>query len=173
VSKLARGHDQEFTMYVAGSWDRLRSRAFTLCHDWDHAADLVQSALVLAYVRWILLEKVENRDAYVTTIMARLHFRERRAPRWTAEIPMSELPQVGTIESYAEVVDDRLLLADALAQLGPRQRAVVALRLLHDLRAEEVARILTCRPSTVRSQTQRALLTLRKILSDAVGDDSR
>ena len=133
----------------------------------------MQSALALAYVRWVLLEKVKNRDAYVTTIMVRLHFRERLAPRWAAEIPMSELPEADTMESYAEVVDDRLLLADALAQLGTRQRAVVALRLLDDLRAEEVARILVCRPSTVRSQTQRALLTLRKILSDAVGDEAR
>ena len=79
----------------------------------------MQSALALAYVRWVLLEKVKNRDAYVTTIMVRLHFRERLAPRWAAEIPMSELPEADTMESYAEVVDDRLLLADALAQLEP------------------------------------------------------
>ncbi len=166
MDRLTTSSDQEFTNYVAGSWGVLRLRAFRLCHDWDHAADLVQSALAVAYARWVLVEKATNRDAYVTTIIARLHFRERLDPRWKAEIPLSELPEAPAIEPQAEAVADRLVLGLALAQLGPRQRAVVLLRLLADLPVEEVARIMVCRPSTVRSQTQRALVRLREILSD-------
>lgn len=169
VGILAGIRDQEFTSYVAGSWDLLRVRAFQLCHDWDHAADLVQSALAVAYARWVLLEKVSSRDAYLTTIMARLYYKERLRSRWAAEIPMSEVPDTTAIDSAAEAISDRLTLAAALARLGPRQRAVVAMRLLEDRRVDEVAQILVCRPSTVRSQTQRALVRLREILTDASG----
>jgi RNA polymerase sigma factor (sigma-70 family) len=164
---LAGTRDQEFARYVAGSWDLLRSRAFRLCRDWDYAADLVQSTLVLAYRRWGLLEQASSRDAYVTTIMARLHYRECQKSRWKAETTMPEGLEVSTPDASADAVSDRLILKAALAQLGPRQRAVVSLRFLYDLPVDEVAQILMCEPSTVRSQTQRALARLREILRDA------
>jgi len=163
---LADGRDRDFASYVAGSWDLLRSRAFRLCRDWDYAADLVQSTLIHAYRRWGLLEKASSRDAYVTTIMARLHYRECQKSRWKAETPMPESLEIWVPEAHTEAVGDRLILAAALAQLGPRQRAVVSLRFLDDLPVDEVAKILRCEPSTVRSQTQRALARLREILRD-------
>jgi RNA polymerase sigma factor (sigma-70 family) len=169
---LASTRDEEFTQYVAGSWGLLRSRAFRLCHDWDDAADLVQTTLAHAYERWALLEHVAQRDAYLATMMARLHFRERRKPRWTAEVLLSEIPDSTSTRLLAEVVTDRLLFTAALAQLGPRQRAVVALHIMDDLQAEKVAEILDCRPSTVRSQTARALARLRDILAE-YGEASR
>lgn len=53
---------------------------------------------------------------------------------------------------------------DALAALTQRQRAAVVLRYFVDVPDEEIAQILGCRPSTVRSLIRRAVRQLREAL---------
>jgi RNA polymerase sigma factor (sigma-70 family) len=64
-------------------------------------------------------------------------------------------------------VDDRLMISQILARLPPRQRACVVLRFFDQLSVEETAAALGCRPGTVKSQTARALETLRHHLAIA------
>ena len=52
----------------------------------------------------------------------------------------------------------------ALATLGPRQRACLVLRYDVDLTVDETARILGISAGTVKSQTARALDSLRALL---------
>jgi RNA polymerase sigma factor (sigma-70 family) len=51
-----------------------------------------------------------------------------------------------------------------LGRLPRRQRAVLVLRYYEDLTDGEIAAVLGCRASTVRSQATRALATLRAAL---------
>jgi RNA polymerase sigma factor (sigma-70 family) len=56
------------------------------------------------------------------------------------------------------------LLLRALAEIGPRQRAVVVLRFCLDLPVAEVADALGCSPGTVKSQATRGLDALRAVV---------
>ncbi|WP_202876291.1 sigma-70 family RNA polymerase sigma factor [Kribbella sp. VKM Ac-2566] len=72
------------------------------------------------------------------------------------------------------VVENRMVITKALAELPPRQRACVVLRYFDELSVDETAIALDCRPGTVKSQTLRALEKLRAHpslaeLSDLVG----
>lgn len=60
------------------------------------------------------------------------------------------------------------LLRGAIAQLSPRQRAVVTLRYLQDLSVDEVAEVLGCAAGTVKAQLARALRHLRAQLNGIV-----
>jgi len=51
-----------------------------------------------------------------------------------------------------------------LAGLQPKQQAVLALRYLDDLGDEDIARVMGCRRSTVRSLAKRGLDNLRRQL---------
>ncbi|MFC7110769.1 sigma-70 family RNA polymerase sigma factor [Nonomuraea rubra] len=73
-------------------------------------------------------------------------------------------PEAGAARDPYVPVSQRMVLRDALARLGPRQRATIFLRFWEDRSVEETARVLGNESSTVRSQTVRALNTLRDAL---------
>ena len=72
----------------------------------------------------------------------------------------ADVPESGTAAD--DSLTDRAALRDALSRLGPRQRAVIVLRFWLDMSEAATAQALNCSVGTVKSQTSRALATLRK-----------
>jgi DNA-directed RNA polymerase specialized sigma subunit len=75
------------------------------------------------------------------------------------------VPERATADVTAGV-DLSLALREALYRLAPRYRAVLVLRYLEDLPDDEIAKVLGCKPTTVRSQVARALARLRVLCAD-------
>ena len=68
------------------------------------------------------------------------------------------------LQLHAEPVSDRhALLEQAMARLDPEQRAVLVLTRYHDLKYDDVARVLDCTPAAARVRAHRALNDLREI----------
>jgi RNA polymerase sigma factor (sigma-70 family) len=61
--------------------------------------------------------------------------------------------------------DDEIVLHLALRTLTTRQREAVVLRYFADLPESEIARIIGCRPATVRSLIHRGVIALREELT--------
>jgi RNA polymerase sigma factor (sigma-70 family) len=81
----------------------------------------------------------------------------RRATRERRHLATVSEPVVDAAE-----IDDTWRL---LAELPPRQRAVLVLRFYLDLSEAETARVMGCRPGTVKSTTARALASLKEKMS--------
>lgn len=119
----------------------------------DGAEDLVQDAFVKVVPR---LGSVQQPGAYLRAAVVngcRAHHRhaavvERIAPA----VPEPVLP------------DHLVEFADALAVLPERQRTAVVLRHYVGLGDEEIATLLACRRSTVRSLVRRGLAGLRGVI---------
>lgn len=134
----------------------MRRTAFLVVRDWNTAEDMVQSAFVKLYVAWPRIRE-DGREAYARRTLMNVclsHLRKHRR-----EIVSDEIadPAAGAATTDVD-------LGRALAQLPPRQRAVVALRYLDDLSVAQVADALGVAPGTVKSQTSRALAGLRALL---------
>jgi RNA polymerase sigma-70 factor (sigma-E family) len=153
--------DAKFDDYVSASMPGLRRLAFMLCHDWHGADDLVQAAVTRLYVHWARAEAADNLHAYVRTILFREFLHERRAS-WAQRVSLTADP----LESAALTPDHdaAIDLQTAIAGLPPRQRAALVLRYYCDLGVGQSAEVLGCSQGTVKSQTARALATLRRRL---------
>lgn len=140
----------------------LRRAAYLMCGDWHTADDLVQTALVKLYVAWPRIHEQGAEDAYARRIIARAHVDERRRP-WRRE--RAGLDGLDRAQPEPAPIEDRDELLTALRQLPSRQRATVVLRYWFGLSVEETAADLGCSIGTVKSQTARAITTLRAVLS--------
>ena len=135
----------------------LRS-AWLLTGNWASAEDLVQTALVVAWQRWNSIE-ADDPMAYVRRVLVNAYLRGQRR-RWTLERPVAEVPDQETVDETS-ASDVRASVRAALAQLPPKQRAVVVLRYFNDMSEAQTASALGCSIGNVKSQSSRALAKLR------------
>lgn len=149
-----------FSEYVAARQPALVRTAYLLTGDHHAAEDLVQISLAKTYLTWHRIRDIGKVDAYVRRIMINEHtawWRRawRRLERSTDSIP--ERPGPPAESDFA----DRDEVWELVKTLSPRQRAVVVLRYYEDLSEADTARALGCSVGTVKSQTSRALASLR------------
>lgn len=153
--------DAEFADYLAARLPSFRRLALLLTQDWHRADDLVQAAITKLYVHWGRARAADNIDAYARAIVVREFLSERRSS-WARRVTLSN--QVPETAAPSLDQDGSLDLHNAVAALPPRQRAVLVLRFYSDLTVEQSAEALGCTPGTVKSQTAKALDSLRRSL---------
>jgi len=149
-----------FEDFVAARGQRLLRMAWLLTGDTHLAEDLLQTALVKVWPKWDRVAR-DNPEAYIRTVLVNTHASWWQR-RWRGEVSTGLLPDTAaTRDTYAEV-DAEHDLAAAIRGLPRQQRAVVMLRFFEDLSVEQTAAALGCSTGTVKSQTSRALHSLRE-----------
>lgn len=126
--------------------------AFLLTGGDAAAEELVHDAFLSVHRRWAT---IDNPGGYLRMSVVnacrshqrRVAVRERLLPR----------PPAAVVDTPDEV-------SDAIARLPERQRAAVVLRYYADLPEAEIADLLGCRVSAVKSLLHRALGTLREVI---------
>jgi RNA polymerase sigma-70 factor (sigma-E family) len=146
-----------FDEYVLARGDALHRTAFLLTHDHALAEDLVQTALTRSWRAWSRIQG--DPDAYVRKVMVNT-FASWWKRRWNGESATANLPDV-TEGDHGDAVAQRDGLVRALASLPRRQRAVIVLRYFEDLTESQTAALLGVAVGTVKSQTAKALASLR------------
>ena len=156
--------DGEFTEFVHASWASLHRTAYLMLGDRAEAEDLVQTTLAKTYASWSKVRDVQAAPAYARAVLVNTAASWFRKKSWRNERPTATLPE----ERHETDPSDRPALFTALAQLPPRQRAVIVLRYYDDLSVSQTAEALGCSSGTVKSQTFDALSRLRGLLGDTV-----
>lgn len=152
--------DDEFVEFVRACSTPLRRTAFLMCGDWHRSEDLVQSTLAKMFRAWSRVQGMDQREAYARQVLVRTAIDESRR-FWHRERPSDALPDRSGPEADPDLAID---LRRALAALPVRQRATLVLRHWEDLPVPEVARLLRCSEGTVKSQSAKALATLRTMI---------
>jgi RNA polymerase sigma-70 factor (sigma-E family) len=153
-----------FTTFIAGARGRLHRAAYRLCGDWHLADDLVQESVLALYRQWSRLDRDQDPYPYIHQTLVNMAWREHLRA-WRRHENRQDPPEVAL--NKEGLIETRLAVLRALARLGPRQRAIVVLRYYEDLDVQQTATAMRCSPGTVRSQSSRALHTLRDLLSPA------
>ncbi len=118
------------------------------------AEEVVQEAFIRLQNNW---HRADNPTAYLRTIVTNLcktQLRRRDCERRLEPPAQPATFQPDIDETWA-----------AVCRLPFRQRTALALRFYEDLDEAEIARILGCRPGTVKSTIHRGLARLRREMS--------
>ncbi|MDQ0808894.1 RNA polymerase sigma-70 factor (sigma-E family) [Streptomyces sp. B3I7] len=159
------GSARDFETFVTARGPRLLRMAWLLTGDPHQAEDLLQTALAKVWPKWPRIAD-QHPEAYVRKTLVTTHASWWQR-RWRGEVPHGELPdRPSTGGDPFAAVDLEQSLAAAVRSLPRRQRAVLVLRYLEDLSVEETAQIMGCGLGTVKSQSVKALRTLRTALGD-------
>ena len=149
-----------FDELVASNERQLLRLALMLSGGVHSAEDLVQTVLAQAYRRWDRVSTVEHPEAYLRTMLVNefLSWRRRLTNR---ELPVAVMADTASAEDIGARQAQRDATWRLLATLPRQQRAVLVLRYYEDLPDEEIAAVLGCSGSTVRSNAARGLASLR------------
>jgi RNA polymerase sigma-70 factor (sigma-E family) len=165
-SARAALRDTEFEMFVRRHTPHMISLARRLTLDAHRAEDVVQDVLLGCAQRWRVIREYDALGSYVRRAVTNEVISSGRR-RWRHEFVCADagadLPHdngTGADQLWAE----RDELWQALGILSPVQRAVLVLRYYEDLPDADIASVLDCSPSTVRSHARRGLDRLRRVV---------
>jgi RNA polymerase sigma-70 factor (ECF subfamily) len=163
VERAIAGDEVAFARIVAAHHDDMARIAYFVCGDLDIAEDAEQSAWAVAYRRLKDLRDPDRLRPWLMSIAANearqiARSRRRRAIR---EIVVADPTRPRDID-HAAMID----LADALARLDPKDRAIVGLRFIGGFESAEIGRAVGMTASGVRVRLHRLLERLRKDLGD-------
>lgn len=161
-----------FDEWVAARGSALIGFAYLVTADLARAEEAVQDALSRACGRWSRISRGQDPEPYIRRMIinADISGWRRFGKR---ETPVAEVIPAGAASSVdvAVAVTEEDAMWRLCAGLPRRQRAAVVLRYYEDLPDAQIAAILDCSESTVRSQIHRALATMRYALTEEAGRD--
>ena len=151
-----------FADLVAARSGALFRTAYLVVGDHQLAQDLVQEALVKAYLAWPRLRDVTKAEVYVrrTIVTTAISWRRRRSFH---ERPVDPLPDT-SVADQTDGFAARDELWGPLLELPPRQRAAIVLRYYEDLTEAQTAEAMGCAVGTVKSTVAAAMTRLRALL---------
>jgi RNA polymerase sigma-70 factor (ECF subfamily) len=144
----------------------LRRYAFRLTNNHTAAEDVVQETLLRAWRHLLAGEGDPPLQAWFFTVARNVVIDGSRSARFRYEISSAELPELPDQRKAHEVnaALDRMLLAEALAQLPESHRAVLSRSFYLGWTVRQIADDLGIAEGTVKSRLHYALRRLRLIL---------
>lgn len=152
--RRAQQHDAEaFTELVRRFQDAVFATAYQQVLDFEAARDLAQETFVRAYEKLATLREAERFPGWLIRISRNLALNHaRRAEAHCLPLDARELPAA----DHAAAVQDRDLVARALASLPENGRLALSLALIDGYTCGEIAALTGASPSTVRGRIERA-----------------
>ncbi len=178
IACAIRGDQEAFRLLWEEHHAVAMATAVRLCHQRALAEEITQGAFLLAwrglprfqqgypFRPWLM--RILYRHALDVMEKQKVHLQPLSLDEMIETNATSHLP--GSHADVQELVAQREELRQALAQLHPDQRRVIALRYGADLTELDIAQILDWPLGTVKSRLNRARERLRSLLNDTKGE---
>lgn len=160
VRRFQRGDEAAFGDLV----DRFSDRVFRLASVWLYdsqlAADAAQDVFVRAHrgLRRFRFKAAPFTWLYRTTKNVCYEYNNRRGFEPLPDEPVSAAPPADSQLDQATIA---ARIRTLVAQLPERQRDVVMLRIFEELSVEQTAKVMGCRPGTVKAHLHKAIERLK------------
>jgi RNA polymerase sigma-70 factor (sigma-E family) len=158
---LGAARDADFAAYLQARQASVLRTAYLLTGDRHTAEDLVQTAFAKLYLSWDRVRDQGSIDGYLRRILVNENNSLWRRGWKRREHATEQLPEPAP---HVDQYDDgrSAALWELVQSLPKKARAVLVLRYYEQLSEAETAEVLGVSVGTVKSQTSRALATLRE-----------
>ena len=153
----------DFESWLIAREPALQRTAHLLTGDPHAAQDLVQNTLAKLYQHWDRVRRADNVDAYARTTLVNEYRTAWRRPLRRREQTMQVVPDVPALQP-PEYDGSSAAVWHFVCTLPPKQRTVIVLRFWEQLTEAEIADLMGISVGTVKSQSSRALASLRAAL---------
>ena len=169
IRQAARGAVEAYNLLVSRWEKRVYNYLLRITGNREDALDLTQDVFLKAYQN---LRKLDDPARFAPWLYRIAHneayslFRKRRPETDVAELE-PEATGTGVLVGGSSVfpIELGLAVASALERLSPEQREAVLLKIYQGFKFEEMAEILSCPVSTVKSRLYSALELLKAELA--------
>lgn len=163
ISKARRGHVEAYNVLITRWEKRVFNYLYRLVGQREDALDLSQDVFLKAYQNLKKLEDPAKFAGWLFRIAHNEAYSLLRKNRPEGEISA----ELKTAEASGRLypVELNLAVARALDQLSPDQREAVLLKIYQGFKFEEMAEILNCPVSTIKSRLYTALDLLKQTLA--------
>jgi len=169
IRQAARGGVESFNLLVSRWEKRVYNYLLRLTSNREDALDLTQDVFLKAYQN---LRKLDDPGRFAPWLYRIAHneaysmFRKRRPETDVDEIePEATGLKIAIGGSSVFPVELSLAVASALGRLSPEQREAVVLKVYQGFKFDEMAEILSCPVSTIKSRLYSALELLKAELA--------
>ena len=169
IRQAGRGNVEAFNLLISRWEKRVFNYLLRLVNNREDALDLTQDVFLKAYQN---LRKLEDAARFAPWLFRIAHnqacsmFRKRKPEADVDEVrPESAEEGITVAGSAVFPVELSLAVASALDRLSPEQREAVVLKVYQGFKFEEMAEILSCPVSTVKSRLYTALDLLKAELA--------
>ncbi len=176
----------EFSLKTSESFDEVMRHytptvyriAFTRLGNAADAEDVSQNVFVKYFKADITFESEEHRKAWLlrcavncaNSFASSAWYRHNRDTDDPEQL-LESIPDGGSVEGAAELLETREGVLNAVMKLPPKYRTVIFLFYFEDLSTAQISSVIKARESTVRSQLSRARELLKKMLKEAEFDE--
>ena len=169
IRQATRGNVESFNLLVSRWEKRVYNYLLRITANREDALDLTQDAFLKAYQN---LRKLDDPGRFAPWLYRIAHneaysmFRRRKPETDVDEIaPEATETKITVGGSSVFPIELSLSVASALSRLSPEQREAVVLKIYRGFKFEEMAEILDCPVSTVKSRLYTALDLLKEELA--------
>lgn len=163
VRAFQRGDEAAFSRFVARHQDRVYRLSVMWLHDAQMAGDATQEAFLRSYTGLGRFRFKAQPRTWLLRVCRNVCWEFNRRRRFE---PLDDafLDTLAIQPDHVELLAARVHIADlreAVSRLPERQRQVVTLRMFEELSVADTARVMGCRPGTVKAHLNKAISALR------------
>lgn len=162
IHKVHNGDKGSLDIIVQKYYDEIYRFCLYLTGQETDSYDIVQEVF-LKFIRHVDSYQYKNLKGYLLMIARNSCYDYFRHKKET--VCIEEMEETGREDTEMMRVEDAMLLRQALIGISPEQREVIILRIQEGLKYSEIAKILGCNLSTVKSRYFQGIQKLNKSLN--------
>lgn len=166
IRKVHNGSKEALNAIIDRYYDEIYRFCLYLTGQETDSYDITQEVF-LRFIKYVDSYEYRNLKGYLLIIarnLCRDYFHHRKD---TACI--EDISYLGVEDAHLGGLENRMLLWNALGQLPVSQREIILLRIYEELRFHEIADMLGCNLSTVKSRFRLGVRHLRQIMEETNG----